>query len=466
MYANLFLLASLAILGWIPLIIAPTWSGSRRLAGSGFFPIYISVLYAFGVGALLMELGPGFIADFGSAEGVARLLARQEIAWVAWLHILAFDQVIALLIYRENMRRRYVPVPVQSALLFLTLMFGPLGYLAFVTIRVARLGGRAFAADEDVVAREVAAAPDIPPTVRQMLSTFREERGVTAVALVGIGLGLLTLVVAAIRGPVIAPEGDLMKPATFDLALGIFILSLIPWLPVSGFSDAARRRWRSWMMGLGLYAFAIETVQQFRGIDPRFSRAEPASQAFGVLFFFVALGITTLAIALGARAFEMRTTGRRGLLVLAARWAGASMLIGFLAGIWLSANQGRFVGTGGKSSAASCGRIPRRPGDSVGGVAAGLVVPASGESAPMGEHRRRCMGSGVRGHLVADGAWPGGNRFLRRGPRDGDSVRAVDACHSRWPRRLANRRTREPRNDRMTLISRPRAYGAAEGRTL
>ena len=154
MYANLFQLASLAILGWIPLILAPTWSGSRRLAASAFFPIYISVLYAFGVGALLMELGPGFIADFGSAEGVARLLARREIAWVAWLHILAFDQVIALLIYRENMRRRYVPVPVQSALLFLTLMFGPLGYLVFVAIRVARLGGRAFAADEDSVVRK------------------------------------------------------------------------------------------------------------------------------------------------------------------------------------------------------------------------------------------------------------------------------------------------------------------------
>jgi hypothetical protein len=355
-YANLFQLASLGILGWIPLIVAPTWRGSRRLAESAFFPIFISVLYAFGVGGLLLERGPGFIADFGSAEGVARLLARQEIAWVAWLHILAFDQVIALLIYRENMRRRYVPVPVQSALLFLTLMFGPLGYLAFVMIRVARLGSRAFGADEraDAVrpevtadARDASASADTPPTVRQVWSAFREELGVTTVALAGIGLGLATLAVALIRGPLIAPEGDLMKPASFDLAVGIFILTLVPWLPVSGFTDTARRRWRQWMIGLALYAFAIETVQQFRGIDPRFSRAEPASQILGLLFFISALGITVLAIALAARAFEFRTTGRRGLLVLAARWAGASMLIGFLAGIWLSANQGRAVGAAG-----------------------------------------------------------------------------------------------------------------------
>jgi hypothetical protein len=45
-----------------------------------------------------MERGPGFIADFGTAEGVARLLTSEEIAWVAWLHILAFDQVIGLTI--------------------------------------------------------------------------------------------------------------------------------------------------------------------------------------------------------------------------------------------------------------------------------------------------------------------------------------------------------------------------------
>lgn len=345
MYFNLFQLASLAIIGWIPLIFFPTWRSTRRLAESAFFPIYIAVLYAFGVGALLMQFGPGFIVDFGSAEGVARLLARQEIAWVAWLHILAFDQVIALAIYRENMRRRYVPMPVQSALLFLTLMFGPLGYLAFLVVRVARLGSRAFGGDEEDMHR--ALASDAPPTIPQILFSYREERGLTATALVGVGLGLVALVVAGLRGSIVPPEGDLMKPATFDLAVGIFLLSLIPWLPVSGFSEAARRRWRGWMIGLALYAFAIETVQQFRGIDPRFSRAEPASQILGLFFFISALGITTLAIALAARAFEVRATGRSGLLVLAARWAGASMLMGFLAGIWLSANQGRVVGPAG-----------------------------------------------------------------------------------------------------------------------
>ena len=349
MYSNLFQLASLAIVGWIPLIFLPTWSLSRRLAESAFFPIYISVLYAFGVGALMMELGPGFVADFGTAEGVARLLGRPEIAWVAWLHILAFDQVIALLIYRENMLRRYVPIPVQSLLLFLTLMFGPLGFLAFAAIRVARLGTRAFSGEEER-RREPApltSAADRSPTTSRILAAFREERGVTAVALLGIALGGIAFIAAGLRGAQVPPEGDLMKPATFDVALGLFILSLVPWLPVSGFGEAARRRWRLWMIGLAIYAFGIETIQQFRGIDPRFSQAEPVSQIFGGIFFVAALGIMSLAIALAVRAFDTPVIGRRGLLVLAARWAGTSMLMGFLAGVWLSANQGRSIGEAG-----------------------------------------------------------------------------------------------------------------------
>ena len=357
-YAVLFQLSSLAIAGWIVLIFFPTWRGSRRLAASQFFPIYISVFYAFGVGALLMERGPGFIADFGTDAGVARLLAQPEIAWVAWLHILAFDQVIGLMIYRENMRHRYVPVPVQSALLFLTLMFGPLGYLAWMLIRAGKLGSRAFAIEPADASEPVnrlrqgyggqeAGPRDAVPSLTEIANVYREERGVTITALSGVALGAILLGVVFIRGPEVPPEGDLMKPATFNLAVGIFILSLIPWLPASGFTDAARRLWRRWMIGLLIYAFGIETVQQLRGIDPRFSQAEPASQIFGAIFFGVALGITVLSIALAARAFETRTTGRRGLLVLSARWASASMLIGFLAGMWLSANEGRFVGEEG-----------------------------------------------------------------------------------------------------------------------
>jgi Domain of unknown function (DUF4281) len=344
MIPNLFQLAGLGIIGWVLLIFFPTWRPTRALADSAFFPTFIAILYAFGVGALIMENGIGFVADFGSVEGVTRLLAQPQIAIVAWIHILAFDQAIGLWIYRENMRHCYVRLPLQSAILFLTLMFGPLGYLTFVLVRVGRMGTGAFREDVKPAPRSI---DDVVPTVGSILDAYREERTVASVALGGVVLGILMLILIALRGSAsVPPEGDLMKPATFDVAVGLFILSLVPWLPAA-FGETGRCRWRFWMTLLLIYAFGIETVQQLRGIDPRFSQAEPVSQLFGSLFFISALGIMALSIAVAARAFEMPTTGRRGLLVLAARWASVSMLIGFLAGFYLSANQGRFVGEAG-----------------------------------------------------------------------------------------------------------------------
>ena len=339
-YQILFQLASLGIVGWFLLIFFPTWRFSRRLADSHFFPIFIAVFYGFGVGALLIERGPSVMADFGTDVGVAGLLAQPDIAMVAWLHILAFDQVIGIWIYRENMRQRFVPIPVQSLLLFLTLMLGPLGYLAWHLVRVGKLGGRAFEPAEagphnsagphtepvswgPALAGSTSVGPHdgqaSVPTLSKIANVFREERALALTALGGVAIGAIVLAIAFVRGPIVEPEGDLMKPATFDTAVGIFILSLIPWLPASGFTDAGRRLWRRWMIAMLIYAFGIETVQQFRGIDPRFSVAEPASQIFGGLFFASALAIAVMSIGLGVRAFDASDAGRRGLLVMAAR---------------------------------------------------------------------------------------------------------------------------------------------------
>ncbi|HSM06890.1 MAG TPA: abscisic acid-deficient protein Aba4 family protein, partial [Longimicrobiales bacterium] len=78
------------------------------------------------------------VADFGSAEGVVRLLSDPDVALVAWIHLLAFDHLVGVFIFRDNLQNDVVPVPVQSILLFLTLMFGPAGFLTYWIVRVAR----------------------------------------------------------------------------------------------------------------------------------------------------------------------------------------------------------------------------------------------------------------------------------------------------------------------------------------
>ncbi len=138
MYVTLFKLAGFAAPAWILLIFLPKWGGTRWLARSALFPVLISVLYVIGIALVISQSGVAFMRDFGDVEGVTRLLARQDIAIVAWIHILAFDQLVGLFIYRDNMHHRYVPIVVQSILLFFTFMLGPVGFLSYYLLRLAR----------------------------------------------------------------------------------------------------------------------------------------------------------------------------------------------------------------------------------------------------------------------------------------------------------------------------------------
>lgn len=148
----LFQVAGFAIVGWGLMILLPGWSLTRRLVEWAAFPAALSLIYAVGALVVLAETGPGIVADFGSAEGVVDLLARPDVALLAWIHILAFDHLVGVVIFRDNLRHGVVPLPVQSLLLFLTLMFGPAGFLAYWLARVVRRG--ASVGDDDPAVRE------------------------------------------------------------------------------------------------------------------------------------------------------------------------------------------------------------------------------------------------------------------------------------------------------------------------
>jgi hypothetical protein len=139
-YPTLFQLAGIAILGWALLIFLPGWKVTRWFARTAVFPVYLSLLYVVGIVPLVVEAGPGIMQDFGSVQGVLGLLENPDVALIAWIHILAFDHLIGVLIYRDNMEHRFVPLPLQSVILFFTLMLGPVGFIAYWVIRVVRAG--------------------------------------------------------------------------------------------------------------------------------------------------------------------------------------------------------------------------------------------------------------------------------------------------------------------------------------
>ena len=66
-----------------------------------------------------------------------------DVALVIWIHVLAFDHAVGIFIYRDNMRERVIPLPVQSIILIMTLVFGPSGFLLYYVLRAVRKPGSA-----------------------------------------------------------------------------------------------------------------------------------------------------------------------------------------------------------------------------------------------------------------------------------------------------------------------------------
>ena len=137
----LFNVALVAIVGWGLMILLPGWSVTKRLVEWIAFPVAISLIYVVGVAAVLSETGFGVIADFGSAEGVIELLANPNVALIVWIHMSALDHLVGVGIFRDNLRHNVVSIPIQSLLLVLTLLFGPIGFLTYWIVRVARRRG-------------------------------------------------------------------------------------------------------------------------------------------------------------------------------------------------------------------------------------------------------------------------------------------------------------------------------------
>ena len=356
MYLTLYNVAGVAMLGWLLLIFLPAWRVTRWAAERWIFPLFLAVLYLLGIVPLLAELGPGMMRDFGSAPGVIRLLADPDVALVAWIHLLAFDQAVAVAIYRDNMRRRYVPLPVQSILLFLTLMFGPVGFLSYLALR--GISRRRAAAGELPVQAEPDAAPLAAPggaaatlrgAVQAALAVYRRERLLTVAGLTGIVAGLGCGAAILLRGSAfVAPEGHLDRAMSFDVAVGIYILTVVLYTPLAGFTPRGLARWRAAVAGIFLYSFTIETGQIARGIDPRFTEAGSVTdQLLGALFGITALGMIVTFVVLGVKLWRRGTDGTAGPLLLSIRYAAVAAMGAFAAGIWMSVVRGSEIGDGG-----------------------------------------------------------------------------------------------------------------------
>ena len=124
---------SVSVLCWILLAVFP----GRRRVTEAVAGAALPALFAAAYVAIVFAVFPNATGSFSTLAGVAQLFANPWLLLAGWLHYLAFDLLIGAWEARDSVERgvpRWVLVPC----LFLTLMFGPGGWLLYRLVRLRR----------------------------------------------------------------------------------------------------------------------------------------------------------------------------------------------------------------------------------------------------------------------------------------------------------------------------------------
>lgn len=123
-----------SVLCWLALALLPDRRWVTDVVTGKAAPALFAVAYI----AIVILLFPRAEGSFSTLAGVAALFADPWLLLAGWLHYLAFDLLIGTWEARDSVERgvpRWALVPC----LFLTLMFGPLGWMLYMVAR-ARYG--------------------------------------------------------------------------------------------------------------------------------------------------------------------------------------------------------------------------------------------------------------------------------------------------------------------------------------
>ncbi len=132
------LAGALAMAGWLALVVFPKSPlVTDRLVGLGV-PAALGVLYA----GLILAFWAGSPGGFGSLDEVAALFSVRGLLLAGWVHYLAFDLFVGAWEVRTA-RTEKIPHLLVVPCLLMTFLFGPVGLLMFLALRLARgLAGR------------------------------------------------------------------------------------------------------------------------------------------------------------------------------------------------------------------------------------------------------------------------------------------------------------------------------------
>lgn len=116
---------------WALLVLAPRARVTALLVHAPVVPVLFGAAYA-----VLLFGGGGSEGDMTSLKGVVALFANPRVAFAGWVHYLIFDLFVGAWEARDA-QRRGIPHLALVPCLVATLLFGPLGLLAYLALRFA-----------------------------------------------------------------------------------------------------------------------------------------------------------------------------------------------------------------------------------------------------------------------------------------------------------------------------------------
>lgn len=128
---QLFSIANtLALASWLLLAILPGRRWVTGLVTGGVVPAVLAAVYV----GIVATTFAGAEGSFATLNGVASLFQNRWLLLAGWIHYLAFDLLVGTWEARDATEHR-VPRVVLVVCLFLTFMFGPAGWLSYLTSR-------------------------------------------------------------------------------------------------------------------------------------------------------------------------------------------------------------------------------------------------------------------------------------------------------------------------------------------
>lgn len=120
---------------WALLAFAPRWRVTRMIVHSFAYPVVYGVIYLGFLVTSIFFVGSPEGAGMGDLNGVLTLFSRPIGVLTGWTHYLVFDLFVGAWIGRDAIARK-IPHLLIIPCLFFTLMFGPVGLLLYIAIRL------------------------------------------------------------------------------------------------------------------------------------------------------------------------------------------------------------------------------------------------------------------------------------------------------------------------------------------